>query len=94
MDFGEKTSNPKLKLYGEIDLNSNPTFSGMSTPKSNGMHEYEPMNGMQGDKEHDNSVHINIHLVEETENNRGGRKKEAPKFLIVLIISQIVRYIY
>ena len=34
-------------------------------------------------------------IVEETENNRGGRKPEAPKFQIVLIISsQIIRYIY
>jgi hypothetical protein len=56
-----------------------------TTTKSDSI-QYEPNNNGEENKENGNSVEINIHLIEETEQNRGTRVKRIHLRLILVLI--------
>ena len=87
---------PSSHEQGEAHLNDNPTFGSMTTTRSNPLHEYEPMSNVGDNKEQDNSIQINIHLIEEAENNTGGQKNKCQALLIIssIITSRLTRYFH
>ena len=68
------------EMPGEV----NPMYEKMTTSSQNNLVEYHPDHNEENHNENGDSIQINIHLIEETDNSRGTNIQKSLQLIISL----------